>query len=212
MFCSQFVQAFLRRGQSGRVELAGQGNRREHTAPVRFDVALEVRQRSTHADEVINKYVVAASHHGAVECRLPRQPQESAGAGMAHHIGLDHVAINGPARHAPQEVGKHFGNGIDTFALQCVGADQRWRPASSLRDQCQGFLSVERVGHERRRRIVIARLCSPVRRVLFHRRFAGVNQHVWESAPRCAGWLRQVRHDADFHMHAFRMDSHALEC
>jgi hypothetical protein len=46
-------------------------------------MALEVRQRSAHADEVIHQHVFAARRHLALEFGLPRQPPKAISAGVA---------------------------------------------------------------------------------------------------------------------------------
>ena len=77
MFISQFLQAFWRWCEFGGVGFARQAHRCQHCATVRFDIALQVCQRSAHTDKIIHQHVITSRYHDTLELGLPCQAPKS---------------------------------------------------------------------------------------------------------------------------------------
>ena len=189
MFFSQFMQALRRWCQLGRVGLARQSDRGQDPSPLRFGIALQVRQSATHTDKVIDQHIFTGGHHLTLKFSLSSQPPKAIGAGVAHHVGLNNPRIHWPTQHLTELVCKHFRNGIDAFSFKRVCTHQCWSAACSQRIQCHYLVEVEGVQHQISSGAVVARLGKPISRMLFYGRFGGVNKDIRKIAPRSAGRL-----------------------
>lgn len=104
--------------------LACQDDGGQHPTSLRLDMASKVRQRTAHADEIVDLDVIGASRHCAIETRLSRQAGEPVGAGMCHDVGLNHTVVDLPAEFLGDYIRQHLGNRIHPLAFVGMGADQ----------------------------------------------------------------------------------------
>ncbi len=186
------MQSFRRKCQFGGMGFAGQAYRREHLATVRFDIALQVRQRTTHANKVINQYIFGTSLYDTGELCWARHARKTISACVKHHIDLSHACVMRPRDGFADFNRKCVRNGIDTFAFVGMGTDQRRCASSQQIDQLLISLLAHGVVHQRSSRQHMTRFGRLVSRMLFHRRLTGMNQHVGKVSPRGARRWQQV--------------------
>ncbi len=149
-------------------------------------MAAQVRQRTTHADEIVDQDVIGISRHGAIEARLSCQTGEAVGTGMCYDVGLHHAVINRPAKLFCHHVCQHFGNRIDPLAFVGMGADQYGMTITDQGTQALKQFRIENITHQFERCDIIAGFCRPVSRMLLDCRFGRVNQHIGKITPRSA--------------------------
>jgi hypothetical protein len=128
MFTLQFMQALWRQCQFGGMRLAGQGYRCKHLATLGFNIALQVRQRATHANKVIYQHILTPCLHYASKLRRASHARETICPRVEHHIGLRYGGVMRPPHSLADFNSKGVRNGIDTFALVGMGADPPQRP------------------------------------------------------------------------------------
>jgi len=200
MFFPQFVKPRGRQCQFGRVRFARQANRCKHPATIGLDVALQVRKRAAHAHKVVHQYVVNPGLYNAGEFGLPRHTRKAICPGVSHNVHLCHANVVWPAQGFADFNRKALWDGVDAFSLVRMRADQdRSVPLQQMQESMVLGIA-HRAADQRRGRCAISRLRSRVSRVLFHRRLAGVNQHIGEVAPRCTRRVDKVEHAPDFPM------------
>ncbi len=168
------------------MRLAGQGYRRKHFATLGFDIALQIRQRAAHADEIIDQHVFATALHRASKFRLARQSRKSVSSGVCHHVNLRHAQVMRPTDGLADLHRKRFGNSVYAFALIRMSAHQRGRVTSQQINEPLVLLLTHRVVDQRSRRGAMPRLGPFVSRMLLYRRLTGVDQHIGEVSPRGA--------------------------
>lgn len=189
MLFPQFIQPRRRQLQFCRMGFARQNHRPQHLPTLRFNMAAQVGQRATHADEVIHHHVACTRSDRAVESGLSREAGETIGPGMGHDVRLHDAAVHRPSEHLPQPVGQYFWNGVDAFSLIRMRTDERWLPVASHVPQVAGQARIKNTVHQFQRSPGITAFCSHIGDMLLHGGFARVNQHIGKIIPRTAGWV-----------------------
>jgi len=146
----------------------------------------KVRQRTSHADKVVDHHVIGASRYRAIESRLPRQTGETVCSGMRHNVGLDHAVVDLPAEFPSHHIRQHLGNRIDPLALIGMGANKHRATIADQNAQAPWQIISENVAHQFKSSDMIAALGGRISGVLLDTRFVGVNQNIREFAPRAA--------------------------
>lgn len=95
MFGPQCCDLVPIRRQLCRVGLAGQDGSSDNQTALGVDIADQVGEGPTLANEIIDHEIVLVPFDAAAEQRLMRQPPESVGSGMTDGIELEHRAIDG---------------------------------------------------------------------------------------------------------------------
>ncbi len=171
---------------------AGQGYGGKHTAAARFNIALQVRQCTAHANKVVDHNVLLPGLNLSGESGLSCQSRKTVGARMPDEIGLNDPAIHRPTKRPTEFVRKNLRNGIDAFALEGMRADQGCSPIIKQALQGHHFSRTQCRLYQHHRRHTIAGLGRWIGGMLLDGRFSRMNQHIGEIMPRRSWWMHAV--------------------
>ena len=152
-------------------------------------MSAKVRQRTTHADEVIDHDVIDTRGYRTIEAGLSSQAGKTIGAGMRHHVGLNHAIVDLPAKFAGHHVSQYFRYRIHAFAFVGMGTDQHRMPVAHQGSKPRRQVWIEHITHQFERRNGIAALGRWVAWVLLDPRLVGMNQHIRKFAPGATWWF-----------------------
>lgn len=166
--------------------LASQGYRRQHLATIGFDKAFEISQRAAHTHKIIYQNIFCPRAYGASKSGLSRQSGKTIGSSVKYDVSLIDVVIYGPIQHFVKQISKNFWNSVNSPTLKRVCTDQRGLMACQQCSQMLVLCTVHCRANQNDSGIAAPSFRRFIRRMLFHRRLTGVNQHIGEITPRCA--------------------------